>query len=248
MSWLPLHYLTLLIILLTAGCFQPETPTGISTGISGLTNTPYAGNTGATHPSANALIPTTTESLVEISTLPLVMADTPAAKTNTPQPVITDTPTLVTVNPTQPPVATTPGAVTLHLMADVDTLTLYVAAQNNLFLGGLELRVKNNDNNIQVVNIPERFDILELTNFYAQPGSCFVLRQAGTDSPLPDTCTQSNQVFRYDVARADVFWYDTLHNIPRDIVVMNNDELVTICPAALPNCPIQWYISSPVQQ
>ncbi len=248
MTWRPSHYLTLLIVLLTAGCFQSETPTEISTGVVGLTNAPDIGIFNPTHPSAYIPTSTATEPLFANSTLSLLITATPEIKTDTPAPPITATPTLVIINPTQPPVATTPGAVTLHLMADVDTLTLYVAAQNNLFLGGLELRVKNDDNNIQVVNIPERFDILELTNFYAQPGSCFVLRQAGTDSPLPDTCTQSNQVFRYDVARADVFWYDTLHNIPRDIVVMNNNELVTICPAALPNCPIQWYVSSPAQQ
>lgn len=240
--------LMLLISVLLAGCFQSETPTGISTEVVGQTNTPDMGIFSPTHPSAYIPTSTATESLFATSTLSLLITATSEAKTDTPAPPITATPTLAIFNPTQSPVAMTPGAVTLHLMADMDTLTLYVAAQSNLFLGGLELRVKNNENNIQVVKIPERFDILELTNFYAQPGTCFVLRQAGTDSPLPDTCTQSNQVFRYDVARADVFWYDTLHNIPRDIVVMNNDELVTICPAALPNCPIQWYVPSPAQQ
>ncbi|MCB9453212.1 MAG: hypothetical protein H6672_17405 [Anaerolineaceae bacterium] len=149
-----------------------------------------------------------------------------------------------TTTPTPSPTAI---PVTLHLLADVDTLTLYVSTQENLLLSGLELRIRDSGGNAQTISIPTLFDILPLADFYAQPDSCFILRLAGSNSPLPGTCSQPNRIFRRDVARADVFWYDSLRSAPRDIVVMNNGALVTSCPAALPNCPIQWYVppSSP---
>ena len=151
----------------------------------------------------------------------------------------TETPAL---SPTPSP---TTIPVTLHLLTDVDTLTLYIASPENLLLAGLELRILDSAGDAQTITIPALFDILKLADSYAQPGSCFVLRLVGTDSPLPGTCSQPNRVFRRDIARADVFWYDALRSEPRDIIVMNNGTLVTSCPAALPNCPIQWYVPLP---
>lgn len=134
-------------------------------------------------------------------------------------------------------------AATLRLIVTSDSLTLVVTSPTALNLNGLEFRVADGQGGTQTVQLTASFDILQLTGGMAEPGSCFVSREAGTTSPLPSACTQPEKVFRREVPRADVFWYDFTANRQRDVAVLRDSDLLTVCAAAATECAIEWNVN-----
>lgn len=101
------------------------------------------------------------------------------------------------------------GETTLQLFVESDSLTLYVAS-GPLWLDDLEIRALNSQGVMQSVRLQDGFDVLQITGGYADAGTCFVYIMSGSTPPLQDACSQPNQVFRHEVAGADVFWYDSV--------------------------------------
>lgn len=129
---------------------------------------------------------------------------------------------------------------TLRLIASPDSLTLVVTSPTALNLNGLELQVLDTVEGRVEIEITDWFDILALTEGIAEPGTCFVYQLSGANQPLPSACNQPNRVFRRDVPRADVFWYDFTANRQRDVAVLRDGSLVTLCAAVATECPVSW--------
>lgn len=131
------------------------------------------------------------------------------------------------------------GTPNILLMVERDeSLTLYIAASEPVSLIGLSFRVVNSLGTFQTFKIEEGFASLRLTGGIAQPGSCFVYTQAGKSPVLTSICSTPNRVFRIEVPRADVFWYDFTTNRQRDIAIVADDTPTgDICTAAVVECP-----------
>lgn len=130
----------------------------------------------------------------------------------------------------------------LRLIVDREfSLTIYVASGTPLSLNGLAFRVRNTQGVFQTFRLEDRFDSLQLTDGIAPPGSCYIYVQSGTSPVLPGVCNQPTRVYRMEVARADVFWYNFTENRPRDIAIIANDVPTgLVCPAALPECVLTY--------
>jgi hypothetical protein len=166
--------------------------------------------------------------------------DTPApsatpAPTQTPRP--TDTPTAPTTTP--PPTPTALTTATLRLFRDSDTLTLYVAT-GLVNLSGLQFRVVGRPD----ISLQSRFDALQLANGLAQAGDCYVLRRAGSSSPLAGNCARPDRVYRADLALSDVFWYDTVTNQPGAVAILQDGNPLTVCSPTAPDCEVQYPVTA----
>ena len=229
-----LRGLILLISLLLAGCFQSDTPTGVSTGVVGLTNTPDIGLFSPTHPSGY-IMTLTVEPLFPTSTLPLLMTDTPGVKTDTPAPLITATPTLIIIDPTRPVVSNTPASATLRLFATRDSLTLVVDEAVNL--NGLQFQTVG----ASTITVMALFDGLQLTGGDTQIGDCYVLVKDGAAPPLAGACAVEARTFKRNVAPADVFWYDSVGETLLSVAIDQNGAATgQVCPASEQECGIRY--------
>lgn len=134
------------------------------------------------------------------------------------------------------------GTPNILLMVERDeSLTLYIAASEPVSLIGLSFRVVNSLGRFQTFKIEEGFASLRLTGGIAQPGSCFVYTQAGKSPVLTSICSTPNRVFRIEVPRADVFWYDFTTNRQRDIAIVADDTPTgDICTAVLVECAFTY--------
>jgi hypothetical protein len=172
--------------------------------------------------------------------------DTPAVPTDMPRP--TDT----FPAPTGAPIPATPvpfvltgapfptGEAALRLITSPDTLTIVVQASAPVDLRGLNLRYEDSFGAVVTRHPADDFDVLALTGGLAEPGACFVYREAGSSSPLADACTNTQKVFRRDVTRADVFWYDFTTNRPRDLVILREGIAAQTCSGSAPECIIAY--------
>lgn len=134
------------------------------------------------------------------------------------------------------------GTANLRLIVDSDlSLTIHVVSSKPVALNGLSFRVINSQGIFQTYGIEEGFTSLRLTGGVAAPGACFIYVQAGTRPVLPTACSETSQVFRIEVPRADVFWFDFTTNRPRDIAIVENDTPTgTICSASTIECLIKY--------
>jgi hypothetical protein len=130
---------------------------------------------------------------------------------------------------------------TLRLFLETDTLTLLVAAGNSLNVSGLQFSIVDSQGSTRTLNLTDGFDILQLTGGVAESGACFVYRLTGSNQPLQSACNQPNRVYRRDVPRADVFWYDFTANRQRDVAVLRDGTTVTVCSAAATECAISYH-------
>ncbi|GIL11576.1 MAG: hypothetical protein BroJett038_02960 [Chloroflexota bacterium] len=132
----------------------------------------------------------------------------------------------------------------LNLFVERDALTLYVAA-GPVWPGDLEFRALNAQGVVQSIPLRDGFDVLAITGGYADVGSCFVYRLSGAAPPLQDACSLPNRVFRRDVTRADVFWYDFVTSRARTVIIYGSGAGVNgePCPPDLPDCPIAWSVT-----
>ncbi|HEX2905697.1 MAG TPA: formylglycine-generating enzyme family protein, partial [Phototrophicaceae bacterium] len=133
---------------------------------------------------------------------------------------------------------------TLNLLVERDTLTLHIVT-GPVWLGDLEFRAVDGRGGIRSVRLMDDFDALQITGGYAEAGSCFVYRLSGATPPLPGTCSQINRVFRRDIARADVFWYDNVGSRARTVTVFGSGAGLTgePCPPDIPDCPLVWEVT-----
>ncbi|GIL14283.1 MAG: hypothetical protein BroJett038_30030 [Chloroflexota bacterium] len=171
--------------------------------------------------------------------------DTPAAPTDTRIPA-----TPVPFVPTGAPFPTAPvsavltdaptGEAALRLITSPDTLTIVVQASASVDLRGLNLRYEDSFGAVVTRHPADDFDVLALTGGMAEPGACFVYREAGSRSPLADACTNTQKVFRREVTRADVFWYDFITNRPRDLVILREGIAPQTCSGSAPECIIAY--------
>lgn len=179
------------------------------------------------------------------------LTDTPAAPTDTRVPV-----TPVPFVPTGAPFPTAPvsavltdaptGEASLRLITSPDTLTIVVQASAPVDLRGLNLRYVASGETV-TRHPADDFDVLALTSGMAEPGACFVYREAGSSTPLANACKDPQKVFRREVTRADVFWYDFITNRPRDIVALNGEQLIIVCSGSSPSCDVAYTGAALVQ-
>ncbi len=132
----------------------------------------------------------------------------------------------------------------LNLFVERDALTLYVAV-GPAWLGDLEFRALNAQGVVQSIPLRDGFDVLAITGGYADAGTCFVYRLSGATPPLQDTCSLPNRVFRRDVTRADLFWYDFVTSRARTVIIYGSGAGVNgePCPPDLPDCPVAWSVT-----
>lgn len=128
----------------------------------------------------------------------------------------------------------------LRLIVSPESLTLVVVSAQAINLNGLGFLVTDGRGGTHTVELAGGFDILQLTRGIAEPGTCFVAVEAGKTPPLPSACTQPQRVYRRELPRADVFWYDFVGNYQRDVAILRDGNLVTLCAAAAPECLINY--------
>ncbi len=130
---------------------------------------------------------------------------------------------------------------TIRLIVDSQSFTVYVAASAPAPLAGLSFRVINTQGVLQTFTLEQGFQILQLTEGVAQPGTCFIYVLEGATPPLPSACSDPNLVYRREVPRVDVFWYDFTSNRQRDVAIVAFDQATgQICSAMLVDCPVQY--------
>lgn len=193
--------------------------------------------TPTTTPPTDAPPPTDT-SPAPTSTPPVPATPVPVVPTNAPFPTAP-----VSAVPTDAPT----GEAALRLITSPDTLTIVVQASAPVNLRGLNLRYEDSFGAIVTRHPADDFGVLALTGGLAEPGACFVYREAGSSSPLADACTNTQKVFRREVTRADVFWYDFTTNRPRDLVALNGEQLIIVCPGSSPSCDVAYTGAALVQ-
>ncbi len=199
-------------------------------GLIGQSATPTTAPTDAPRPTDTSLTPT--------STPPVPATPVPVVPTNAPFPTAP-----VSAVPTDAPTR----EAALRLITSPDTLTIVVQASASVDLRGLNLRYEDSFGAIVTRHPADDFDVLALTGGLAEPGACFVYREAGSSSPLPDACANTQKVFRREVTRADVFWYDFTTNRPRDLVALNGEQLIIVCPGSSPSCDVAYTGAALVQ-
>ncbi len=148
-----------------------------------------------------------------------------------------------TETPTASPTAAS-QIVTVKLLSDRDTLVLVIPDKQSVSLMGLSLSVVTAQDDIHTSVIVDDFPFLRLTSGLVEPQSCLVYRLFGSTNPLPIACDLPERIFRRDVARADVFWYDSVSEQPRVIAVYREEEFVTVCSSTAPECTISWDVIS----
>ncbi|NWG18502.1 MAG: toll/interleukin-1 receptor domain-containing protein [Chloroflexi bacterium] len=191
-------------------------------GLIGQSATPSTAATDAPRPTDTPAAPTDTR--VPATPVPFVPTGAPFP-TAAVSAVLTDAPT---------------GEATLRLITSPDTLTIVVQASASVDLRGLNLRYEDSFGAVVTRHPADDFDVLALTRGMAEPGACFVYREAGSSSPLANACTNTQKVFRREVTRADVFWYDFTTNRPRDLVTLNGEQLIIVCPGSSPSCDVAY--------
>lgn len=129
---------------------------------------------------------------------------------------------------------------TLLLIMSPDSLTLVVTSGQAVNLSGLEFLVSDGQGGTHTVTLDEGFPHLQLTQGEVEAGTCFVAVETGATPPLPSICSDPQKVFRRDVPRTDVFWYDFMANRQRDVAVLRDGKLVTLCAAAATECAINY--------
>jgi uncharacterized protein YgiM (DUF1202 family) len=144
-------------------------------------------------------------------------------------------------HPTEPSATATPQSVTLHVFASRDSLTLFVT--QTVSLNGLQFGTIIN-NQVILNTLTNRFDSLLLVGGIANANDCYVYVVEGAAPPLSQSC--KGQVFRNIIAAADVFWYDSVTNSPRNLGIFHDGQTTgIICSAATPDCLITWTVIIP---
>jgi hypothetical protein len=185
------------------------------------------------------LPPATTQAAVIVDT------DVPTEPpSNTPVMAATDAPTLGSASNTPVPPPDTPipasGDDSLRLYVDEDYLALYVTADEPVSLAGFGF---GTDASGQTpYGLADFFDVLALIDNSVQPETCFVLVRDDVASALPGNCTRNRDVFyRREVASPDVFWYDSLENATRTVVIYEDaDPTGEFCAAGLEECAFSY--------
>jgi hypothetical protein len=164
----------------------------------------------------------------------VVTQPSPTASETPPPPISpsqTPAPTLPT--PTTPPPDTPSGSNQLTLIADQDSLTLYVPEQTDLT--GLTF---TNDLK-RAYELSRLFTGLTLTNGIAEAGSCFRLTRSGSTPPLATVCQNRALLFTTPVGDSDVFWYDPLQANFRVVEVRRGETLIGRCTFAESDCSLR---------
>ena len=155
----------------------------------------------------------------------------------------TTAPTQIPIQTSPVPASATPDSGQLHVFAARESLTLFVPKATSL--SGFQFGVIINGS-LKLLTLTDTFDSLKLTGGQANPNDCYIYQADGTTPPLSQSC--KGQVFRYNIPIADVFWYDSVTQQPRDLAIFSaNQSTGIICSATNPDCAVNWVPSpSPV--
>ncbi len=136
------------------------------------------------------------------------------------------------------------GDVEVTIFIDKDSLTIYVPGDQLASVEGLGLQVDTGNGGIT------RF-LEDYTAFRGMPFAalatpiCFRLLRNGSSAPLPTDCP-SNRVLIQPLADSDIFWYDTVANQARTILLTRRSETLDFCPAGQPSCTLMYNPPTPI--
>ncbi len=189
---------------------------------------------------------TATPTLAEVIAPSNTPTDIPAIPTDT------DTPPSSTAAPSETPVSTTPVPAsdtplpqTLPMTSPSGEANLRLFMTRESFMLVVDEAVNLNGLQFQVVGRTETladfFDILRLTSGETQVGDCYVLVKDGAAPPLAGDCAVPARTFKRNVAPADVFWFDTLTGLYKDIAIYQDGQPTgQVCPGGEEGCGIRY--------
>lgn len=136
----------------------------------------------------------------------------------------------------------TPETPNIKLIRSPNTLVIYISADSDISLAGLEFYVLI-DETITTHRIIDFFDILHLTDNIAPAGSCFILEVQNTSDIPPSQC---NDIFRQPLNPANNFWYDSDQRQPRDIAIgQSTVTILQTCAGSALDCDIFYATPTP---
>lgn len=132
------------------------------------------------------------------------------------------------------PSAVAQDDVEITIFVDQDTLVVYVPGNQPVSLQDLGFEVVINDTR-QLFRL-DQFPAFKTVRFDVVPTPiCFRLARDGSNRALPLEC-DSDRTLTQSLANANVFWYDSVANYIRTLLLMSGADSLDLCAAGQASC------------
>jgi formylglycine-generating enzyme required for sulfatase activity len=136
-------------------------------------------------------------------------------------------------------------SVTLEILIDVDSFTVYLPGPGNVSLSGLVFSVTDSN------SVTRNYGLEDYASFRGLPYNavptpiCFRVVRSDSNAPAPQDC-QGAMLLTQRLAPADVFWYDSASEVSLLVIVTLGELPSVLCPSGNSRCSVNF--TSPTGQ
>lgn len=179
---------------------------------------------------------TTTESANTKAPLPVNMTATPDSATDSANTTADTTDSATASTGTDGATLVFP----IGILRQDNTVTVYVPGNRLLNLSRITLQSTTVDGKVLSQKLSEIPTFIGLPFDRIRAPICFRLKGTERGPTMPRVCRElpASKVFIAELAPSDMFYYDTVANEPRTIVILRDDEVVGECAATANECQI----------